>query len=450
MNKNTSNVLGFVSLVLCFFLGCAKTEDKKISSLIESLRCEMGELDDEVVGKLVKAGKAAVPALIEALKDKDERLRSHAAHVLGRIGDSRAVEPLIEMLNDENMMVRAGAADALGRLKDGRAAKPLVAALKAVADGEEQDIAKDCIVAALVSIGKPAVGPLIQTLCDKNATVRADAAYVLGKIGDKSAIVSLVELFKDDSAVVRLHVALALSRMPDKKALRALIAALRDENPGVRKLSALALGKIKERRATDALMKALKDENCEVRELAVKALGKIRDEKAILPLIEALRDEDSDVGYCAGAALGNIGKPAVEPLIRELTDVDEDVRRFAAIGLGLTGEKRVVKYLVEALGDEHLLVQIGASKALHRIGAPALAPLIEAIKDRSCRIRVHAIITLGDLGSKRAVKPLIDALRDEDREIRDIASFALEKITGQDFGRDYKKWRDWWEKNKDK
>ncbi len=42
--------------------------------------------------------RAAVPALIEALDDKNQYVRSWAAGALGQIGDSRALQPLIKAL----------------------------------------------------------------------------------------------------------------------------------------------------------------------------------------------------------------------------------------------------------------------------------------------------------------------------------------------------------------
>ena len=50
--------------------------------------------------------RAAVPGLIEALRDERERVRWEAAWSLGRIGDARAVPHLIDALDDESHDVR--------------------------------------------------------------------------------------------------------------------------------------------------------------------------------------------------------------------------------------------------------------------------------------------------------------------------------------------------------
>ncbi|MCG2790777.1 MAG: HEAT repeat domain-containing protein [Actinomycetia bacterium] len=64
-----------------------------------------------------KRDKRAVEPLIEALKDENCYVRSHAVRDLGKIGDARAVEPLIKALEDEDSDVRETASEALKKIK---------------------------------------------------------------------------------------------------------------------------------------------------------------------------------------------------------------------------------------------------------------------------------------------------------------------------------------------
>jgi HEAT repeat protein len=68
--------------------------------------------------KLVEFGSQAVPALIEALEDRDDHLRCAAAKALGEIGPEAklAIPALIKALEDENFHVRLDAAEALGEI----------------------------------------------------------------------------------------------------------------------------------------------------------------------------------------------------------------------------------------------------------------------------------------------------------------------------------------------
>ena len=65
------------------------------------------------VEALVEIGAPAVPALIEALRDREAQVRWHAAKALSRLGDVRAAEALIERLDDPNYGVRWLAAEGL-------------------------------------------------------------------------------------------------------------------------------------------------------------------------------------------------------------------------------------------------------------------------------------------------------------------------------------------------
>jgi HEAT repeat protein len=65
-------------------------------------------------------GEPAVEPLIQALKDKNPRIRLGATSVLGVIGDTRAVEPLTQALNDESEDVRKLAKEALEKIKSSK------------------------------------------------------------------------------------------------------------------------------------------------------------------------------------------------------------------------------------------------------------------------------------------------------------------------------------------
>ena len=77
---------------------------------------------EESLNKIGLDAKATVPALIEALKDKDKDVRRDAAKALGIIGPTAkaAVPALIEMLKDKDVYVRRSAEGALDKIKDGK------------------------------------------------------------------------------------------------------------------------------------------------------------------------------------------------------------------------------------------------------------------------------------------------------------------------------------------
>ncbi len=79
---------------------------------------------------------------------------------------------------------------------------------------------------------------------------------------------------------------------------------------------------------------------------------------------------------------------------------------------------------------------------------PVLTELLRSGKDAG--VRSSAATGLANTESAHAVEPLLIALRDKDRQVREEAEHALRRITGQDFGADQSKWKAWWRQNKER
>jgi HEAT repeat protein len=141
----------------------------------------------------------------------EETVRNQAARQLRIFGDERAREPLLRCLRENHLR---GAAEALASFRDKRAIPYLIKML-------EDDYAQDEASKALLCFDKNAVSPLIETLTRKNYTRfnnetnlsvkrRAEAARLLGEIGDPSAIRTLIKMLEDEKWEVRLSSALSL------------------------------------------------------------------------------------------------------------------------------------------------------------------------------------------------------------------------------------------------
>ena len=272
----------------------------------------------------------------------------------------------------------------------------------------------------------------IAALKDKDEYVRKAAAYALGKIKDPRAVEPLIAALKDHNSDVREAAAYALGKIKDPRAVEPLIAALKDEDSDVRKAAAEALGEIKDPRAVEPLIAALKDESSSVRRAAAEALGKIGDPRAVEPLIAALKDKDSDVRYAAAKALGEIKDPrAVEPLIAVPKDYYSGVRYAVTEALVKIGAP-AMEPLIAALKDKDSKdsdVRQAAAEALGEIKDPrAVEPLIAALGDESSGVRLAAAKSLGEIKDPRAVEPLSAALKDENKYVRRAAAHALDRL----------------------
>ena len=105
--------------------------------------------------------------------------------------------------------------------------------------------------------------------------------------------------------------------------------------------------------------------------------------------------------------------------------------------------------LIEMLRDERWSVRSTAAESLGWIGDTTCLPvLIETLKDEDWNVRLCTTWALGEMGDERALAPLIEMFNDKHWRVRYKARRSLRKITGEDFGESYTKWKDWYGKRK--
>jgi HEAT repeat protein len=152
----------------------------------------------------------------------------------------------------------------------------------------------------------------------------------------------------------------------------------------------------------NSLMAGLNHKNWQVRFRLVAELEKRQDKKAIQALIVLIYDEDPDVAEASSKALVKIGQPAIPELIQSMKN-DPFVFKTEP---GLSG----------------------ASKVLAMMNESALNKVVVALKNDDYRIRVNAAKVLGKIGDEKAVKSLCNALSDETWRVRVNARWALQEI----------------------
>lgn len=244
----------------------------------------------------------------------------------------------------------------------------------------------------------------------------------------KRDLKGLISTLDHKDSTVRCGAVDALVRI-GTPAVGPVAEALRGEGDGAKWELVVTLRRIREGRAVEPLIQTLKDEDRRVRIEAMEALGEIGDVRAVEPLVGALKDAYSTVRMSAADALGRIGDAgAVEPLFQSVWDEDVAVRERAAEALGKMGETAVT-FLVQALKGENREARQRAVWALEKIGW----------QPRDDAERAHYLITrASELGKKEwdelalirepAVEPLIYVLGDERVSVRRAAVEALRKI----------------------
>ncbi|MCX6841388.1 MAG: HEAT repeat domain-containing protein, partial [candidate division WOR-3 bacterium] len=147
-------------------------------------------------------------------------------------------------------------------------------------------------------------------------------------------------------------------------------------------------------------------------------------------LREQLNDPDPDVKIAAIQALAEAKDTVSVPsIVGLLQDSVPEVRKEAAKGLGKIGDERACQPLADFYDKEKIEdVQDVGIRALLRLGAYSVRPLIDLLRSIRSTVRAGAARALGKLRAPDAVDPLIWLLRDRDPDVRMAAIIALRQI----------------------
>lgn len=337
-------------LALAFFLSYAQParaegDDKERKKQEKKLL--KGDVDDRRSAALFlfsNANESSVPALVEALKDADDYVRSNAAGALWKLGEkARPAEgPLEQALTDSSARVRLKAAGALEEL-----GTPPEKIADAVAMGLE----------------------------DRDVEVRAEAAHYLKRAGAPAVQIlpALLDCVRESQK----------NRGKDSSRLSETQSQCRKD---LRNLGILP------KEAIPILDEALKDGDKEERRAAADVLGRAGGAARVeIPaLVRALEDADRDVRYEAADSLGELGNAAREaiPALADVlrADRDVDVRKRALRSLEDIDKevKLSVQALILAMKDPDKEIRSNAAarfQYLDVVPKEAVGPLQEALKD---------------------------------------------------------------------
>lgn len=233
--------------------------------------------------------KLIAPALVDALKDKDQTVVANAIEALSAMGP-KALKNIDDALANQDL--RHYAVQLVARI--GPEAESAVPALikelgKKIEDDDDFEFIREAHF-ALAQIGpnaKDAVPSLVKSLSSDRDEINASAAFALGRIGTnaRAAVPALRNGLKSDRPIVKL----------------ASLRALMQIQPGQRQLAVVAV---------PLLMKALDADHELVRAEAATALGELGQlgKRAVARLNEVVKNDESEVvRQAAAAAVKKIG-----------------------------------------------------------------------------------------------------------------------------------------------
>jgi len=288
-------------------------------------------------------------ALLAAAEDPDPRVRTHALEALAVTEGQAAGAVLLQSLRDDRTPVISAAAMAVGQCRYAPATPKLLELIEAP---NMPPKLRCSLIYALHRLGNDKfTGELAQMLRHQDRFVRAEAARVMGKMGEPSAVGPLKSLQRNDrEVVVRLNVAEALAVLGDDRSIGLLEAFT-------------------------------KSQFLEDRLIAVAAMGKLRHARAIYVLNALVADakQDSMVRVAAAGSLAQLGEAAGRELVLEAIKDPEGVLRQAR------GETAVVR-TTEVSGLQTLAVM----SLEHMGGEDAVATIYPLLESKRGPVRVAA------------------------------------------------------------
>ncbi len=199
---------------------------------------------------------------------------------------------------------------------------------------------------------------------------------------------------------------------------------LRSEDRATRARAAAALGASREPRAVEALVEALHDESISPRHPVIDALGQTGDPKALEALRDHLNKGPSHHQVYVVKAMRRIGgDQALQALIEALGSTSLEARQAAAEALELGGW---------AASDDALRLRCALVRedfhTLQLLGAVAVEPLVDILRDSLPAKQARAAAALGEIGDPRAASYLVSALAHYDEGVRRAARQAITKL----------------------
>jgi HEAT repeat protein len=278
----------------------------------------------------------------DALADDNPGVRSKAIEVIVETKQVRLMPKVHRLLEkDQTAPVRFLAILAVGDLRYSLAKKDVVSLLK-----DENENIRIAAAYAMTKLGAQQYYTVFRNaIASKDQTVRANAAFLLGKNGNREALRFLywALMQKDSADKVLLQALESIAMLRDEqiypKLWTRLISAYADD----RVIGIRAMGALGTEQAKNALITMLDDGVLEVRLAAAQQLGRLNDRSGESEALDVFTN-----GLTSGMGIED----------------RERVIVLTALAIGEIGTDKLKKYLPQLLQDESKFIRIAAAKAV--------------------------------------------------------------------------------------
>lgn len=290
-------------------------------------------------------------AALFAREDETPENRLAVLNALGMLSDARAVQLLRKVLHDPNETgLHAPAFQAAWKSRHLFARPTLVADVKYALSSNDYQLNLSATYAA-AELRDPALVPaLVPLMNNSDSHIRNRAVFALGRIGDKAASSALLaQIPKVREARMLNNIAFALERLDPKAFFTAIQGLAQHKQASIRMNAAFVLGDVRRPEGLPLLERALKDQNDFVRVSALSALGKL-DAPEAAPLVSPfVNDKNRTLRKTAIFSLLALSNGQKKDVVYEALvavppgDVfTEQARMEAVLALAELGDERVL------------------------------------------------------------------------------------------------------------
>lgn len=172
-----------------------------------------------------------------------------------------------------------------------------------------------------------------------------------------------------------------------------------------------------------------------MRLMSVYALGRFDVDENMGNLVEALGDPVPDVRKVALEAIAStcpITDERLACIVPLLHDPVREVRLALVDALGACAAGHVIDFLLQALDDEDVWVQVRAVEALSLSRTDDVAKrLVEHMEGAGSLVLLKIVNALGEMGGNIAFRALLALMEHEDHEVQHAAEAAISRIGEQ-------------------
>ena len=313
----TKNNIIFASVILALIalVGCETSSEKQQTAGVSADNSANNDLKAE-----------ATKIILEGLSSSNTQVRVNAIEMAASTNNPQFMAGVQRLTTDELVLIRFAAAVAIGDAKYYAAKNDVAQLLK---DNDENVRLAADYATVMLGGSKSYTQQIRAALASNDQQVRANAAFLLGKLGDRNVLPSLYQLIQDEASDdrVRLNAIDAIARLRDEKIYQKLWAMLISAYADDRVFGIRAMGALGTSQANDSLLTMLKDDVPEVRLVAAEQLGRLGDtagEKIVVNAlthdVSAATDQEAkaQIQTLAAMAIGQIRTPTLKKFLPEL------------------------------------------------------------------------------------------------------------------------------------